>query len=46
MAKQDAGVLADQLDRLRHVHRVPSPTDGSAQMIVIAQNGRRVVEVA
>jgi DNA-binding MarR family transcriptional regulator len=46
MAKQGAGVMVDQLERLGYVRRVPDPTDGRARLIVIEQRGRRAVEVA
>jgi DNA-binding MarR family transcriptional regulator len=46
MSKQSAGVLVDQLERLRYVRRVPDPTDGRARMIVIEQRGQQAVKVA
>ena len=46
VSKQSAGVLVDQLERLRYVRRVPDPTDGRARLIVIEERGRRAAEVA
>lgn len=46
VSKQSAGVLVDQLARLRYVRRVPDPTDGRARLIVIEERGRRAAEVA
>jgi DNA-binding MarR family transcriptional regulator len=46
MAKQSAGVLVDQLERLGYVRRVPDPADGRARLIVIEPRGRRAAELA
>jgi DNA-binding MarR family transcriptional regulator len=46
MSKQSAGVLVDQLERLRYVRRVPDPADGRARLIVIEERGLRAAEVA
>jgi DNA-binding MarR family transcriptional regulator len=46
MTKQSAGVLVDQLERLRYVRRVSDPTDGRARLIVIEPRGQRAAEVA
>lgn len=46
MSKQSAGVLVDQLERLRYVSRAPDPSDGRARLIVLQERGRQAVEVA
>ncbi|PRZ40870.1 MarR family transcriptional regulator [Antricoccus suffuscus] len=46
MSKQSAGVLVDQLQRLRYVRRVADPMDGRARLIVFEKRGLRAVKVA
>jgi DNA-binding MarR family transcriptional regulator len=46
ITKQTAGFIVDQLEHAGYVRRVPDPTDGRARLIVIAERGLAVVEVA
>jgi DNA-binding MarR family transcriptional regulator len=46
ITKQSAGVLVDELEKLRYVRRVADPTDKRARLIRIEPRGRRVIEVS
>jgi DNA-binding MarR family transcriptional regulator len=46
VTKQTATATVDRLERAGYVRRVPDPTDARARLVVIAERGQEVIEIA
>ena len=46
VTKQTATATVDRLERAGYVRRVPDPVDARARLVVMAERGRRALEVA